>query len=154
MNNAGAMQVDPSPTEEGISPTSPAAPLSPTEVSNSSPTTPPVNWEKWERFMYNALVLPYASYTKTATFPPEQTRPFLPRAPGAQIIEGQVEWAKVQAHMTRHIFGQDGFLAADTVLLFVDNRLMEGIGWWLPVARLAQERTAFKKHENWHVDFA
>ena len=32
-----------------------------------------INWEAWEHFMYKALVLPYAKYTQTATFPPAQT---------------------------------------------------------------------------------
>ena len=56
------------------------------------------------------------------------------------------------AHDRSH-FSQQGFIEADTVMLYVDDRLMAGIDWWPPVARLARERTAYRRQERWHVDF-
>ena len=104
-----------SPTEEAQPAGSPTSPADDgMEVTNNAHR---INWEAWEHFMYKALVLPYAMYTQTATFPPAQTKPFLPRSPGAHIVHGKVDWASVQAHMTKHIFAQEGFLAADTILL-------------------------------------
>ena len=134
-----------SPTEEAQPAGSPTSPAD--DGMDGTNNAHRVNWEAWEHFMYKALVLPYATYTRTATVPPAQTRPLLPRSPGARIVHGKVDWARVQAYTDNNMFSQEEFLAADTILLFVDNRLMDKIEWWPPVARLAQERTAFRKVE-------
>ena len=54
--------------------------------------------------------------------------------------------------METTIFNQAGFLEADTILLYVDNRPMLKEHWWPPVARLARERATHKRKEVWHVD--
>ena len=66
----------------------------------------------------------------------------------SQLATGHIEWPKIRSILDTQLYGDDQFIAAKTILLYVDNRDLANATkypWWGPVARLAAGRTRYHK---------